>query len=414
MPCIASRQRQRGAVIVTAALTLLFLLGFMGIALDFGRLFVVKTELQTAMDSCALAAAGELDGQRTALTRATSAGLTAGNLNNVNLQSSSWNGQGKIVGADITFKDEDYLATTDAALAKYAKCQHTQAGTKMWLLQALGAFTGDTATHPAARSVAAQAVATRASAQTACMLPIGICDKAGGYKRGEWLLEDSSASAGRPEGKFLWLDFSANSGGTDDLKALLEGPGQCDLSPVNTRVTQQLQGTRTSAIRSYNTRFGIYKGNSTAGESTPDLSGYAYYQNTIPAQPPYPNKSADFLQNRRPVNSPYEDKGPDNPDLNLKVSGGGATVLNSSELRNVGASRRVVTVPSISCPIPANKSVQISSVACVFLLHPVDGSGSKDLIWLEYLGQANELDSPCSTFGLSGGVGGPLVPVLVR
>jgi len=42
---------------VTVAFALLFLLGFMGIALDFGHLFVVKTELQTASDSCALAAA---------------------------------------------------------------------------------------------------------------------------------------------------------------------------------------------------------------------------------------------------------------------------------------------------------------------------------------------------------------------
>ena len=32
----------------------LFLLGFIGLPLDFGRLFIVKTEMQTAMDSCAL------------------------------------------------------------------------------------------------------------------------------------------------------------------------------------------------------------------------------------------------------------------------------------------------------------------------------------------------------------------------
>jgi hypothetical protein len=31
------------AIIVTAALALLLLLGFMGIALDFGRLFIVRT-----------------------------------------------------------------------------------------------------------------------------------------------------------------------------------------------------------------------------------------------------------------------------------------------------------------------------------------------------------------------------------
>ena len=51
------RRKQDGAVIVTVALALLLLLGFMGLALDFGHLFVVRTELQTAMDACALAAA---------------------------------------------------------------------------------------------------------------------------------------------------------------------------------------------------------------------------------------------------------------------------------------------------------------------------------------------------------------------
>ena len=40
----AIHRRQHGAVIVTVALLLLFLLGFIGIALDFGKLFVVKSE----------------------------------------------------------------------------------------------------------------------------------------------------------------------------------------------------------------------------------------------------------------------------------------------------------------------------------------------------------------------------------
>ena len=59
--------RQRGAVIVTVCLLMLFLLGFMAFALDYGRLFIVKTELQTALDSCALSAAQELDRHATAI-----------------------------------------------------------------------------------------------------------------------------------------------------------------------------------------------------------------------------------------------------------------------------------------------------------------------------------------------------------
>ncbi len=157
-----NRTQQRGAVIITTALTLLFLLGFMGIAIDFGHLFVVKTELQTALDSCALAAAQELDSQASALTRARSAGRTAGNLNRVNMQSANWSGQGQIDDADITFRDAAYVATTAAAAARYAQCQRTQPNVAMMLMQSMGAFTGDTATYPSIRSVGAFAVATRA------------------------------------------------------------------------------------------------------------------------------------------------------------------------------------------------------------------------------------------------------------
>lgn len=52
--------RQRGAVAVTFALLLVVILGFVGLALDGGRLYVNKSELQNAADACALAAAQEL------------------------------------------------------------------------------------------------------------------------------------------------------------------------------------------------------------------------------------------------------------------------------------------------------------------------------------------------------------------
>ena len=102
-------QGQRGAFIITTVLLLLFLLGFMGIALDFGRMFVVRGELQTALDACALSAAAELDGSSTATTRAIASGMAAGNANAVNLQSADWSGQGQIVATDISFRDAKFL-----------------------------------------------------------------------------------------------------------------------------------------------------------------------------------------------------------------------------------------------------------------------------------------------------------------
>jgi len=157
MHTLSNPHHQQGAVIVTVALVMLFVLGIMGIALDFGRLFIVKTELQTAMDSCALAAAKELDGQSTALTRAASAGQTEGN-----------------TSAEITFKDASYMATTVPANAKYAQCQHTQSGIIMWLQHSMEAFSGDTVNYSNSQNIIALAVAARIDVQTTCPAPVAL------------------------------------------------------------------------------------------------------------------------------------------------------------------------------------------------------------------------------------------------
>ncbi|MEZ5662936.1 MAG: Tad domain-containing protein [Burkholderiaceae bacterium] len=64
---------QRGAVAVILGITVTVLIGFAGLAIDLGRFFIVKTELQNAMDACALSASTQLrPGQNNpnALTRA--------------------------------------------------------------------------------------------------------------------------------------------------------------------------------------------------------------------------------------------------------------------------------------------------------------------------------------------------------
>src|SRR5437867_791430 len=77
IPKTARRQRQRGAIAIMFGLTLAVLIGFAGLAIDLGRFFVIKTELQNDMDACALAAASQLrPGQNNpnALTKAVAYG----------------------------------------------------------------------------------------------------------------------------------------------------------------------------------------------------------------------------------------------------------------------------------------------------------------------------------------------------
>lgn len=418
-----SPRRQKGAVIVTTALVLLFLLGFMGIALDFGHLFIVKTELQTAMDSCALSAAQELDGQSTALTRATNAGMTAGNLNRVNMQSTTWSGQGQIVAADITFRDSAYVVTTTPAAARYAQCQHTQSNVVTRLLQAMGGFTGDTAANPATRPVAAMAVATRASAQTTCPIPVAMKPKAGGtapdygFTVGEWvtLINAQNASAG---GEIGWANLDGSNSASETEAEL---NGRC-----GTRVGDTLgtPGVQTSVADVWNARFGIYKNTGGPAINHPDFTGYAYtaanwpagfnaYNGTPGAGAP---ASAQNFVTKRAAFASCADTG-------TRVRGANScesiTGLSLNSFQNLaapgnasgghmqyGTNRRIVTVPVI------NGAAQVIDYACMLMLQPLTVPMSN--VQLEFRGNAGAAGSPCTTSGLPGGSAGPLVPVLVR
>ena len=428
---LVSCHRQKGVVIVTAALVMLFLLGFMGIALDFGRLFIVKTELQTAMDSCALAAAQELDGNATtALARARSAGKTAGNLNQVNMQSANWSGQGQLIDAEITFRNVGYIVTTDPATARYAQCQHTQPAIQMFLLKAMGGFSGNAAAYPNTQNVAAMAVATRGSAQSTCPIPVALKPKAGGvapnygFAVGEWvtLIHQQNAAAG---GQIGWANLDGTnsaSGTTTELN------GFC-----GTRVGDRLgtPGVQATTVDTWNGRFGIYKNNQNNGPSqnNPDFTGYGYTlanwpagQNAYNGAPgPGAHPTAQNFVTKRlgfascadtgiTIDSCKEILGNPGP-LDFKLPGGFKDLAAPGNAagghRDFGRNRRVVTVPVI------NAGSNVIDYACMLMLQPLEIP--TDIAKLEFIGNAGALNSPCTTSGLPGGsAGGPLVPVLVR
>ena len=430
MRSFVNLHRQKGAVIVTAAFALLFLLGFMGIALDFGHLFVVKTELQTAMDSCALAAAQELDGGTTALARAQSAGKTAGNLNRVNMQSVNWSAQGQLINAEITFRDLNYVATTVSANAKYAQCQHTQAGVNMWLLKAMGAFSGNAAAYPNTQNVAALAVATRASAQSTCPIPVALKPKTAGavapnygYAVGEWITLLNAAGGGT-NGQIGWANLDG-SNSASETKAELNG--FCGTAIGSTLGTPGVQAT---VVDVWNGRFGIYKNNSSPSQNNPDFTGYAYtatnWKNAVP-QNAYSGTpaagshatAANFLTKRLAFAS-CADTGTNfrgganscESITGLTMNGGFQNPLAApgnavGGHKDYGRNRRIVTVPVI------NAGSNVLGFACMLMLQPLEIPMMDAK--LEFIGSAGALNSPCTTSGQAGGpAGGPLVPVLVR
>ena len=74
---LPQRERERGVFSIMAAVLILVILGLCGFALDLSRTYNRKSELQTAADAIALAAAAELDGTAAGITRARAAALEA-------------------------------------------------------------------------------------------------------------------------------------------------------------------------------------------------------------------------------------------------------------------------------------------------------------------------------------------------
>jgi len=60
-------------MLVATSLSLFFLLGVAGLAIDAGRMYITKSEAQAFADSAALSAASKLDGTSTGITNATAA-----------------------------------------------------------------------------------------------------------------------------------------------------------------------------------------------------------------------------------------------------------------------------------------------------------------------------------------------------
>jgi hypothetical protein len=421
--------QQRGVVAVIVALSMVVLVGFVGLALDLGKLFVTKTELQNSADACALAAARELTGaNNNQLLLAEEAGITAGTSNNVQFQQDSVS----IGSNNITFSDAldgTYLtkdAVANVLSMRFARCTVQRSDIANWFVQVLGI--GD-------QQVNATAVASLVPGQTTCALPIAICsDKMVGKNPGDWISRSLDPSDNLT-GDFLWATFD-NQTGAKALKNTLINSGECNLPTVGQEIGTP--GDIVSAYDAWNTRFGIYppgNGQYDSINARMDYTGYAYTAknwstSAIPAAP-FTCKNAytggDFTV-RRSSHEPFQPtvKGDNPTGINISPSS-----PSSSTLHAQGTDRRIVPVPVVDCTEYLEKGshkAAIQSWACVLMLHPLvqsnkfEGSAyacpgiTTPSVFLEYLGPANDPNSPCASSGMVGGPGsiGPLVPALVQ
>ena len=72
MHCSAARPRERGFVLVTVAVCIVAMLAMLGLAVDLGRMYIVRNESQAYVDAASLTAALQLDGTAGGIARATS------------------------------------------------------------------------------------------------------------------------------------------------------------------------------------------------------------------------------------------------------------------------------------------------------------------------------------------------------
>lgn len=403
----AALRRQHGAFLITFALFMLFLLGFMGIALDFGRLFVVRTELQTAADSCALAAARELDLQPGAVNRAINSGRTLGDGNGVQFQSSKAN-QVHIGFSEMLVLAGGYSPGFPDNKAKYAECSYKLTGLKPWLLQTMAAFSGNSA-YASDLAVAARAVATRAPSQTACIIPVALRWDSGLPTVGKWIPFDPSGKS--KSGTITWGNLNGTTSASGTEADMLSG--YCVTPTPKTIFTPGKQANKIAEVWNY--RFGIYTAKTMAEAAAnlaktglPDYSSYRYYNDAsgknwtgVDADGNIGNAFQDFMTKRLNFTSCGA-----TPNACNVSTGGYKTVAQKNDLMAHGADRRIVTLPITRADYFNNE------FACMLMLTPLEPSSMTSN--LEYLGLANAPASPCKGSGLVGGTAGPLIPVLVR
>ena len=402
---------------IIVAITIPVLIGFMGLALDLGKLYVAKTELQSGADACALSASRALTGtDNNQLTIAEDAGIATGIRNNVLFQSESVNIP---INSAVTFSQtlngsyQVKFVGAGALPMKFARCTVSRAGIATWFMQVLNVMPG---VNIGTQTVAATAVATLAPSPSSCLIPVGICSAdIAGKPVGTWVEgalgpSSSKTDAGNLTGSYKWIDFSPPAGGASEVGGILKNSTTCTTASIGNPVGEN--GVKSSLSNEWNSRFGIYKGSvKDDGTAVPDFTGYGYTELNWPSKF---NALANF-KTKRTSNTQYQD--------NAAVTGitlpGGSAVKNSTYLAANGADRRLAAAPVVNCSAFAGATaVPILSFACVLMLHPLGkGTGTttgETRMYLEYLGDSSNPASPCASTGGAGTGSGALVTKLVQ
>ncbi len=405
-------RRQHGAYAAAFAIFVIVLLGFTGLAIDAGRLYISKGELQNAADACALSAAAALTGaNNNQLEQAEAFGITAGRRNFVGMQETeaSIPADGAVTfSATLGGNYQTKSLVANPTGMHFARCTLTESNIRTFLIHVINLLPGNSI---GLQEVSATAVASNSPSRSNCALPLAVCKRspappgadANGYRPGEWIEGLWDPGQGL-KGGYKWIEFPGYER-TPDLEALIRGTGQCDLN--NTNRVNSHPGQINALVDAWNSRFGVWKGSGLNG--VPDLTGYAYTDwGGSPSWPAGADAFEDF-KSRRASFQAWN---------NQPALGGGwqGSTGGSNGVHAAGGDRRMVVGPVIDCALLAQngQNIPIQDWACYLMLHPVSNPNGE---WkLEYRGSASDMLAGCVTSGLPGGpsAGGPKVPTLVQ
>ena len=250
------KRAENGSVLLVLLIFLPILLVMGGLGADIGKLYVAKSELQSAADACALAAAAQFDSSANQITNATNAGSIVALKNNVVFQ------KNPIVSGDVAIT---YPTSLNGVAGTYVQCNISKDNIVSWFTPLLNLMGGNA---DADEKIVARAVATTVPGQTTCDIPVAICqNQVAGKKRGDWIMGILAPSQGKenqdeveiPSGSFKWVDLTPElKGGANEIKGILNGSlsTSCNVSAApDTNISKS--GFNGSARKAYNTRFGL-------------------------------------------------------------------------------------------------------------------------------------------------------------
>jgi Flp pilus assembly protein TadG len=266
--CSATRllENTSGAVAPTVALSLFGLIAAGGIAFDYARMASMDTELQSAADHAALAAATQLDGRTGACDRARAAAV--GMVSNQTLMANDGNG----VAVTVT-QGSGCAANSTDGVRLYQDINHTTAATDdsnaKFVMVVVDSRTANYALTPVVGALSSGAISATAFAglnQAICKVPpVMFCNPkestdpdftvANYIGDGMRLISNDGGGSYGP-GNFGFLATNAGNGASVLGKELGSStvPGDC---VQETGVTTD-PGNMISVRDALNTRFGIY------------------------------------------------------------------------------------------------------------------------------------------------------------